>query len=615
MKNVVIIGATGFIGSHVAEQFYLAGYEVTALVRETSNCTEIERFCNTITRVDFNNETILANAIQGQSLLVNCVAYVKTHESIQNLNKVQVDLIGRITNAAIKAGIQRYFLLSTVEIYGFLGDSVKSEKSPYLPSHNFQHSFVAKEQHFLQLMANSGLEYIILQPASTIGRREAGSSFFRSLFEMHQQGTSLLLKKGNVRVSLVDTRDIGRAFVHFAQNSEIKNEIFLQKGYDTTWYELKKMMDLYEKKVSKEIQIPVGAAKVVAKVLSWITPQGREPILPPLAVDLFSKEVLIDDQKLQNTGFKPLYSLSDSVADAIQSFEGKEPKKINELYHWKSTGNYFHHEGYQIFYKANQNVNKDTILFLHGFPSSSYDYKFLWDELSEHFNLVTLDFLGFGFSDKPRKIYSIFEQVTLVKKLIAQLGLSKINLVAHNYGTIVVQELLAQFNAQQLDFTIDRLVLLNGSVFPALYKATSTQKLLTSPIGRFLPRLVGNNKKYFAQKFSAVFGRDTAPSQAEIDEFWQLNRFNDGTKIPHRILSYIKERKINAKRWVDALEQTSVRLKMINGIDDPVSGIHIVEEYLKRIKSPEVVKLPNIGHYPQVENPKEVLKEVYAFMS
>lgn len=60
-----------------------------------------------------------------------------------------------------------------------------------------------------------------------------------------------------------------------------------------------------------------------------------------------------------------------------------------------------------------------TVLLLHGFPSSSYDFRPVIERLGER-SWLTLDFLGFGFSDKPhRHNYSLLEQADIVQQVVA----------------------------------------------------------------------------------------------------------------------------------------------------------------------------------------------------
>lgn len=69
---------------------------------------------------------------------------------------------------------------------------------------------------------------------------------------------------------------------------------------------------------------------------------------------------------------------------------------------WQKTGSYFtFRERHQVFY---QKAGKgETIVLLHGFPTASWDWWKIWDKLTHNYQVIALDFLGFGFSDKPKK--------------------------------------------------------------------------------------------------------------------------------------------------------------------------------------------------------------------
>ncbi|NXS24370.1 MEST protein, partial [Mystacornis crossleyi] len=124
------------------------------------------------------------------------------------------------------------------------------------------------------------------------------------------------------------------------------------------------------------------------------------------------------------------------------------PQLSPALRSWKSSGSFFTYKDLNIFYRDSSGAvgSSDVVVLLHGFPTSSYDWSKIWEGLTQRFHrVIALDFLGFGFSDKPRPHgYSIFEQATIVEGLLRHLGLrhQRINLLSHDYGDTVAQELL-----------------------------------------------------------------------------------------------------------------------------------------------------------------------------
>jgi pimeloyl-ACP methyl ester carboxylesterase len=134
---------------------------------------------------------------------------------------------------------------------------------------------------------------------------------------------------------------------------------------------------------------------------------------------------------------------------------------------------------------------------------------------------------------------------------------------------------------------------------------------MLTPLGPLLGRLY--NKRSFERSFRPIFGAGTQPSQEEIDAYWSLIAYGGGTRIAHRLLQYIPERRANRDRWVGAMKGTSTPLRLIDGAADPVSGRPMAERYREVIPDPDVVVLNEIGHYPQMEAPEAVVREYLAF--
>lgn len=280
---------------------------------------------------------------------------------------------------------------------------------------------------------------------------------------------------------------------------------------------------------------------------------------------------------------------------------------------WRSTGEHFRWEGHSIFYRT-QGSGDRALLLIHGFPTASWDFDRIWPALcSRYDHVITADMIGFGFSDKPRDyVYSMVKQADLYEALLTKLGVSHIDILAHDYGVSVAQELLARdFERHVKRYHIGSVTLLNGGLFPETHRMTGTQRLLRSPIGGLMTKLM--NERQFGRSFSVVFGPDTKPSAAELHDFWQLIKHNDGAGVMHLLIAYISERRFNRARWVEALQRTLVPIRLINGPEDPVSGAHMVQRYRELLGNPDVVSLPGIGHYPQTEAPELVLKAFFEF--
>lgn len=292
---------------------------------------------------------------------------------------------------------------------------------------------------------------------------------------------------------------------------------------------------------------------------------------------------------------------------------GNEVRELVTVEQWKSGGEYFTYHGFNIFYRTN-NADKPTLLLIHGFPTSSWDFSYIWAQLEKYFNLLAVDLLGFGLSDKPVKhTYSTEEQTNLIEALLDSKNIHRFHILAHDYGDTVAQEMIARSEERKAlaAYRILSVCLLNGGIFPESHSRTFLQGLLAGKLGGFVRYFITKERVHKA--LSSLFGAAHKPSSLELDILWRLISCNRGDQITHKLLHYIKERERFRSRWVGALQRTSIALRLINGPDDPVSGINMVENYRRNIVNPDVVLLEGAGHFPHIEVPAKVLKAYMEF--
>jgi pimeloyl-ACP methyl ester carboxylesterase len=279
------------------------------------------------------------------------------------------------------------------------------------------------------------------------------------------------------------------------------------------------------------------------------------------------------------------------------------------LSEWYSATETYQWSGHKIVYRIERS-EKPWLLLIHGFPTASFDWWKIWKPLSEHYSLIAPDMIGFGYSDKPKTFpYSIMKQADLIEDLLTTLEISDCHILSHDYGDTVTQELIARHNEGNCSFEINSACLLNGGIFPESHHPILIQRLLISPIGPMLSRMLNQHK--FAKSFGSIFGVDTRLTADELVEYWRLVSYNEGHRIAHKIIRYMRERVINRERWVGALQHYQPPLSLINGLVDPISGRVMVNRYREIISENDIFTLEAIGHYPQLEAPDKML--VYYF--
>jgi pimeloyl-ACP methyl ester carboxylesterase len=276
---------------------------------------------------------------------------------------------------------------------------------------------------------------------------------------------------------------------------------------------------------------------------------------------------------------------------------------------WRKRSQTFVFRGQTIrYWTAGQG---EPLLLIHGFPTASWDWHYLWQPLAQRYRLIACDMLGFGDSAKPlNHEYSLLEQADLQQALLAHLKVEQpVHVLAHDYGDSVAQELLARHSEARI--TLASCVFLNGGLFPETHRPVLMQKLLLSPLGWMIGRAFSRDA--LVKSFRQIFGPNSRPTESELDDFWSLIDTHHGPRILHKLITYIPERRVQRDRWVAAMQRGEVPLRVIDGEVDPISGAHMVERYRELIPNPDTVLLSGIGHYPQIEAPVLVLKHYLEF--
>lgn len=279
---------------------------------------------------------------------------------------------------------------------------------------------------------------------------------------------------------------------------------------------------------------------------------------------------------------------------------------------WRDGGTWLTTPAGRVFVRS-ADGDGPTILLLHGYPSSSFDYRHVVPHLAGR-AWLTLDFLGFGLSDKPRPHrYSLLEQANLVQAVVAEFAPGPVVLVAHDMGTSVTTELLARDLQGHLPFDLQRVVLSNGSVILRRASLRPIQKVLRGPLGPLAARL--SSKATFTREFGRLFSPNHPLSADEADAQWALMTNNDGHRIAHLLISYLDERERYAERWHGAVRNWPKPLSFLWALDDPVATTNVLAGLRELRPAADVVELPGVGHYPQVEVPEVFTRAALSLLS
>ena len=166
---------------------------------------------------------------------------------------------------------------------------------------------------------------------------------------------------------------------------------------------------------------------------------------------------------------------------------------------------------------------------LHGFPTASWDWHLVWPAVVARRRVLAFDFLGFGDSDKPADHdYDLMEQADLTVALWRRHGITRTDLVVHDYAVSVAQELLARHAEGGLGVELASVTLLNGGIYPDLHRPQPAQIMLLDPEqGPKLGELI--TAESFAAGLCHTYARQ--PSDAELAGQWETVARRDGQRI------------------------------------------------------------------------------------
>jgi pimeloyl-ACP methyl ester carboxylesterase len=275
----------------------------------------------------------------------------------------------------------------------------------------------------------------------------------------------------------------------------------------------------------------------------------------------------------------------------------KLPARVEE---WGRRGHAEDFRGKQIhcFHQAGEGP---LLLLLHGFPTCSYDWRALI-ELEPGRALLAFDFLGFGLSDKPRDHdYTLAWQADLAEELVRRHGGGPVYVIAHDMGTSVATELFARDIEGKLGIDVVGALLFDGSVIIERASLTPGQKLLRSRFGPVLAQL--SSGAFFRQQLGSVFADNHPIGAEEASDQWALMKHKGGNRIAHKLIGYTFERARHAERWHGAVRDWPKPLSFTWGLEDPVATTHVLDGLRELRPSAPVHELPDLAHYPQIEDP------------
>ena len=268
----------------------------------------------------------------------------------------------------------------------------------------------------------------------------------------------------------------------------------------------------------------------------------------------------------------------------------------------------------RLFSRRSGTPGAPGLVFVHGFPTSSVDFAALAGELDAEFDICTVDFPGYGLSEKPPAPYrySLYDDARLLVHLITEVWqLGDYRMMTHDRGSsvgIIALGMLA--DAQPARLPLDIFVT-NANIYLPLANLTAYQlALLDDATGRQTAAATAPEMLAAGLGQSAFMPRRTA-DDPEIAALAQCLAYNDGMAVLPDTIQYLHERAGGETGWLEALAAIPVDTTIIWGLHDAIAPLrvadHVWRTYIRdKPGRSRYWVVPGADHYVQCDAPGQL---------
>jgi len=247
-----------------------------------------------------------------------------------------------------------------------------------------------------------------------------------------------------------------------------------------------------------------------------------------------------------------------------------------------------------------------TLVLIHGYTSSTYSWKDVFEPLAKSFHVIAVDLKGFGLSGKPDGNYTRRAQADLVAHLLAQLNIDKAWLVGNSMGGEVALN-VAVANPQR----VAGLILIDSAGVEVPGSGSLAPSYLLIPvIGRVLTALALRSDKLVREGLEKSFYDRSKVTNDRVAAYYLPLKTRGGQLAALRARTQARQFPVEPE-----LGRINVETLILWGAQDaliPVAAGHKLNALIKRSK---LVTFENCGHLPQEEMPARVVDEITQFIS
>jgi dihydroflavonol-4-reductase len=323
MKPVLVTGASGFLGWHVARLLVDRCYRVRALVRPGNQITGLDA---EVATGDLRDAGSLDRAVAGCGLLFHAAAdYRLWARRPAELYQSNVDGTRNLLEAARRAGVERAVYTSTVGTIGLPQDGLGDEQTPVSlgdMAGAYKRTKFLAEQVALELAASS-FPVIIVNPTAPVGDHDVKPTpTGQTIVDFLNGKLPAFIDTG---LNIVDARDVAEGHLLALERGR-PGERYILGSENLTLAQILEALARITGRKAPTMRIPYAVA-YCAGVCStaWAEVTGVPPRVPIDAVRMARKKMWVShDKARRELGFRPAPAES-ALRRAVQWFSARMP--------------------------------------------------------------------------------------------------------------------------------------------------------------------------------------------------------------------------------------------------------------------------------------------------
>ena len=319
---VLITGATGFLGRHIAEHALAAGHIVTGLARDVARARPLAELGVTIRQGDLTDPSSLRAAAADAEIVFHAAARVGDWASRKEFYRSNVDGTANLMEAAEHADARRVVYLSSVAVYGRVEDRVIDEAHPYVRTGDFYiDTKIEAEERAWAYARAARMELVVLRPSLVYGPYDF--KFIPRVARSLERRRLPLIDGGGHRAPVVYVEDVARLALRAADRRDAAGHAFNIVGDEpVSWRQ-------FLTEVAAQIGAPPPtrtmsrrAALAAAGVMESIwraVGASNPPLLTRFGVRLMCSRVNYDISKAERLlDFRPRVRAREGLARTIE---------------------------------------------------------------------------------------------------------------------------------------------------------------------------------------------------------------------------------------------------------------------------------------------------------